>query len=503
VLRTLISLFLGKTTFQVSVAIIFTGAICPAFAGYIHTNLVPPALPREFRGVWVATVNNIDWPSRPGLPVEEQKREMLGILDRAAQLHLNAILFQVRPGCDAFYESRFEPWSEYLTGKMGTPPAPWYDPLAFAIDEAHKRGLELHAWFNPFRARHVSATNTPSLKHISKANPQMVRSYGKDLWLDPGEPAVRDYTMNVVMDVVRHYDVDGVVMDDYFYPYKEKDWRGKLVDFPDWRSWSRYRSSGGTLTRDEWRRDNINQFVERFYTSVKAEKPHVKVGLSPFGIWRPGFPAQIRGLDAFTNLYADSRLWLQKGWIDYLAPQLYWPINAPNQSFPVLLKWWAEQNSKGRHLWPAGTLSRTNHSAAETINQVLLTRKQPGAGGNIHWHIAPLLRNKSGISDSLVKDVYSDLALVPATPWLSKSPPGPVSFSIQEQRAGVSLSWTTNDAVRFWLLQTKAAGRWNTEILPGSMTHITLPGSPDVVALSLIDRCGLASVPDVMARSTP
>src|SRR2546423_2840326 len=235
-------------------AILLTGLrVSASFGAYVPTNLVPPAVQREFRGVWVATLNNIDWPSKPGLKVAEQQQELLRILDRATEVHLNAILLQVRPGCDAFYDSKLEPWSEYLTGKMGAPPAPWYDPLAFAIEEAHKRGLQLHAWFNPFRARHVSATNAASLKHISKANPQMVRNYGKDLWLDPGEPAVRDYSMNVVMDVVRRYDVDGVVMDDYFYPYKEKDERGKLIDFPDWRSWSRYRSSGGTLSRDEWR----------------------------------------------------------------------------------------------------------------------------------------------------------------------------------------------------------------------------------------------------------
>ena len=206
-------------------------------AAYVQTNLAPPALEREFRAAWITTLNNITWPSKPGLPVADQKGELVRILDLAATIHLNALLFQVRPACDAFYESRLEPWSDYLSGRMGVPPAPWYDPLAFAVDEAHKRGLELHAWFNPFRAHHSSGTNPPSAKHVSKAHPELVRKYGKDLWLDPGEPAVHDHTINVILDVVKRYDVDGVVMDDYFYPYKEKekgsDGRVSLVDFPD------------------------------------------------------------------------------------------------------------------------------------------------------------------------------------------------------------------------------------------------------------------------------
>jgi len=484
--------------------LLFVVAPNHASAAYIRTNTVPPTIQREFRGLWVATLNNIDWPSKPGLPVEDQKRELLRIFDRAAQLHLNAILFQVRPACDALYDSHFEPWSEYLTGQMGIPPTPWYDPLTFAVSEAHNRGLELHAWFNPFRARHVSATNAPSLNHISKANPRMVRPYGKDLWLDPGEPACRDYTISVVLDVVKRYDVDGVVMDDYFYPYKEKDRSGKLMDFPDWGSWSRYRTGGGKLARDDWRRQNINDFVERLYTAVKAEKHYVKVGLSPFGIWRSKIPAGIEGLDAFTNLYADSRLWLQQGWVDYLAPQLYWPINAPKQSFPVLLKWWAEQNIKHRHLWPGGALSRVsaNLPASEIVNQVLTTRKQPGAGGNIHWNATPLLRNNFGIADALATSIYSNLALVPATPWLTNTPPAPARLEVREQSNSITMTWTTSEPVRFWLLQSKVGDRWTSQLLPGSETNLTLRSLPDAIALSSIDRRGVASSPEVFARTT-
>jgi uncharacterized lipoprotein YddW (UPF0748 family) len=458
---------------------------------------------REFRGAWVATLNNIDWPSRPGLSVADQKKELQRILDRAVQLRLNALLFQVRPACDAFYESPFEPWSEYLTGQMGRPPAPWYDPLAFAIEEAHQRGLELHAWFNPFRARHVSATNAPSPKHISKMNPQIVRAYGKDLWLDPGEITARDYSLKVILDVVRRYDVDAIVMDDYFYPYKEKDRLGKWIDFPDWRSWTAYRDSGGKLARDDWRRENINKFVEQLYTAIKKEKRFVKMGLSPFGIWRPKNPPQIQGLDAFAALYADSRLWFREGWVDYLAPQLYWPMSAPNQSYAALLIWWSEQNSQNRHLWPAGSVSRVTSSnpPGEILHQIQFSRTQPGVKGNIHWSFTPLLRNTLGIGDAL-RRVYPGVALVPASPWLCDMPTNMPQCHLQDRYGGVYLSWQGDPSIRFWVVQTKKRGEWVTSILPETATRILLEGHPDIVAVTGVGKCGTTSSPEVFAKST-
>src|SRR5260221_6094874 len=209
-------------------------------ANYAASSIVPPKPEREFRAVWIATVNNIDWPSQKNLSSFEQKAELVKILDRAAELNLNAVIFQVRPACDAMYASRIEPWSEYLTGTMGQAPQPFYDPLAFAIDEAHKRGMELHAWFNPYRARHATARSPIPGSHVSKTHPALVRQYGKQLWLDPGEKEGQDYSLSVVMDVVNRYDVDGVHFDDYFYPYKETDRTGKELDFPDATSWRRF-----------------------------------------------------------------------------------------------------------------------------------------------------------------------------------------------------------------------------------------------------------------------
>ena len=206
---------------------------------YVPTDVTPPKPPREFRGAWIATVANIDWPSKPGLSVAEQKAELIELLDHAAQLKLNAVIFQVRPSSDAMYASPIEPWSEYLTGMMGKAPTPFYDPLAFAITEAHKRGLELHAWFNPFRARHLEAKSPVALNHISRTHPELVRRYGDQLWLDPGEPAAREYALRVVMDVVQRYDVDGVQFDDYFYPYPDCD--GTRAEFSGRRELAKIR----------------------------------------------------------------------------------------------------------------------------------------------------------------------------------------------------------------------------------------------------------------------
>ncbi|MDW8310812.1 MAG: family 10 glycosylhydrolase, partial [Verrucomicrobiales bacterium] len=254
--------------------------------------ITPPSPAREFRGAWVATVKNIDWPSRPGLTADQQKAELTAMLDQAARLKLNAILLQVRPACDALYASRFEPWSPYLTGRMGKPPEPYYDPLEFAVTQAHRRGLELHAWFNPYRALVKSPDLEVAPTHVSRKRPELVRDYGKYLWLDPGDPAVQDYSISVVLDVVRRYDVDGVHFDDYFYPYPEKGSDGTEMDFPDEPTWKKYGLRSG-LSRDDWRRQNVNGFIQRLYRSIKAAKPWVKFGISPFGIWRPGHPPQI------------------------------------------------------------------------------------------------------------------------------------------------------------------------------------------------------------------
>lgn len=358
---------------------------------------------KEFRGAWVATVHNLDWPSKPGLSAAQQQAELRAILDRARSLGLNAILFQVRPAADALYASKLEPWSAFLTGTQGE--GLGYDPLAFAVREAHARGIELHAWFNPFRAA-TSASAAFAKSHVSRAHPEWVRRHGSLLWIDPGVPAARDYVLGVILDVVRRYEIDGVHIDDYFYPYPTKG----VSDFADAASWKAHGAASG-LSRGDWRRDNINRFVESLYRRVKAEKPSVKVGISPFGIYRPGVPATIEaGLDAYGQLYCDAKLWLERGWCDYLSPQLYWSIEPAKQSFPVLLDWWRAQSKIGRPVWPGIATERIGSArpAREIAKQIALTRRGTAQPGHIHWDMKALMQDRGGIASLLRREVYGE-----------------------------------------------------------------------------------------------
>ena len=373
---------------------------------------------RELRGVWVATVGNLDWPSAPGLSATRQQEELVTLLDTLAALNANAVIFQVRSAADALYPSALEPWSEVLSGTQGVPPEPLWDPLAFAIESAHARGLELHAWFNPYRARPATSISPAAAAHVSRRRPDLVKAYGKQLWMDPGEEDVAAHSLAVILDVVKRYDVDGIHLDDYFYPYPEKDAAGNVVEFPDEPSFATYVASGGALGREDWRRWNVNKFVKRLHDDVKAVKKNVRVGISPFGIWRPGRPAQVKGFDAYEEISADARTWLQRGWVDYLAPQLYWPIDQREQSFPALLAWWAGQNTVGSFLWPGLAAFRVGEDgrgwpAGEIAEQIRRTRAQPGVTGHILFSARALLENRGGIATELRKDVWAEPAELP------------------------------------------------------------------------------------------
>jgi len=468
---------------------------------YEPSAVAPPTPVREFRAAWIATVANIDWPSKPGLSVVEQKTELLNLLDRAAQLKFNAVLFQVRAVSDAFYASPIEPWSEYLTGTMGKAPVPFYDPLAFAITEAHKRGLELHAWFNPFRAGHPESKSTPAANHITRTHPELVRHYGKQTLLDPGEPETQARALAVMLDVVKRYDVDGVVIDDYFYPYPETNSAGRVIDFPDDASWKKY-GAGRGLNRDDWRRDNVNRFVQKLSQCIKAAKPWVQFGVSPFGIWRPQNPPQIRGFDAYEKIYADSRKWLVNGWVDYLSPQLYWPIAQREQSFPVLLNWWLAQNLRGRHVWPAIADSSVGgkFSPGEIARQIQILREQSVNSGEIHYHLRSVLENRA-LTD-VVRAAYAPPALVPASPWLEATPPEQPQLKITVEKNSVRAQWEISGAeqVRWWLLQFRTNAIWTTEIFPANGTSRTFENfRPDTIALRAVDRLGNASAPVVLS----
>lgn len=478
-------------------------AACCAAPSAVHAQLgSPPELPREARGVWVATVNNIDWPSRPGLPVEEQKAELIRILDHASRLRLNLVIFQVRPAADALYQSAREPWSEFLTGEMGRAPAPFYDPLQFAIEEAHRRGLELHAWFNPFRARYSTA-RPAAPTHISQARPELVKRYAQFLWLDPGQAAAHEHSLEVMLDVVRRYDVDGIHIDDYFYPYQARDSRQRLIPFPDDESYARYRARGGRLARDDWRRSNIDGFVQELYTRVKATKPWVKVGISPFGIWRSGFPSPVVGLDAFIEIYADARKWLREGWLDYIVPQLYWPVSAPRQSYAALLEWWVEQNFKGRQVYAGNGLHRvlagsSGWPVSEITEQIRITRAQRGATGNVFFSMASLLRNPGGLADTLAAKSYAHHALMPATIWLDRAPPPAPRVRVEPHRllvATVAIEPDYGELPFLWVVRLRFGQSWFAEVVPArQLRYLLLRGEParlaDEVAVSAVDRNG-------------
>jgi uncharacterized lipoprotein YddW (UPF0748 family) len=483
-----------------------TGLAAIAHGQAITDSLRPPEPLREFRAIWVATVRNMDWPSSPDLTAGEQQRELLAILDRAAALQMNAIVLQVRPEADALYASRLEPWSRYLTGQQGRKPDTTWDPLAFAVEEAHKRGLELHAWFNPYRAAY-RRTEQRAASHISRRRPDLVVPYGQYLWMNPGVAEVRQLMVRVVLDVVRRYDIDGVHIDDYFYPYPETVARRRL-DFPDEQTYAAYRRSGGRLSRADWRRRNVDLLIRDLYAGVKGEKMWVKVGISPFGIWRPGYPPGIEtGLDAYADLYADARKWLRDGSLDYIAPQLYWPIDSPAQSYPVLLDWWIAENVKSRHVWPGLALyklpltSASRMSADEIVRQIELTRNTLGATGHLHFNARVLMDNVDGISDRLAM-LYREPALVPASPWLDKiGPDRPIASAVRDAESGgilVRFAPQARQAVSRWLIQARVDGVWHTRILPGvDRRHILMDqlAGADLVSVSAVDRNGNVSVP--------
>jgi uncharacterized lipoprotein YddW (UPF0748 family) len=401
------------------------------------------------------------------------------------------------------YASPLEPWSEYLTGTMGRAPQPMYDPLTFAITEAHKRGLELHAWFNPFRALHPQSKSLVAWSHLSRTHPEFIRRYGSQVWLDPGDPAVRAHVLQVVMDVVRRYDVDGVQFDDYFYPYPEKNAAGRDLEFPDGATWQKYGRTSGFYSRDDWRRANVNQFVHSVYQSIKALKPWVKFGISPFGIWRPMYPPQIRGLDAYTKLYADSRLWLASGWLDYLAPQLYWTVDSREQNFPALLGWWVRQNPKGRHLWPGLNAANVGDKwGPEEIDRQLKTmRTQPAARGEIFYHLRNLTDNPA--LTAVVRAEYPQPALVPASPWLDATPPDKPKLTVGESGMGLRFQWASpgGEPAWLWVLQFRTNEVWTTEILPAGLASRTFYNSrPEMVSVCAVDRAGNLSPPAMLGK---
>ncbi len=449
---------------------------------YAPVNERPPAIAREFRAAWVASVYNLDWPSSSGLSADSQQAEMRVILDKLVALKMNAIIFQVRSQCDTIYSSSIEPWSPFLTGTMGR--SPGYDPLAYCIQQARSRGIEVHAWFNPFRA--LSNNSQPVAgNHVTRVAPQITRKYGTMTWCDPAQPDTRARALNVILDVVRRYDIDGVHLDDYFYPYPS----GSLT-FADGKSPAE-------------RRAYVDGFVSNLYSAVKRQKSWVRVGISPFGIWRPGVPAGIEaGIDSYEQLAGDSRKWLKNGWVDYLAPQLYWPISPQKQSFTTLLSWWRQQGS--RPVWPGIATERIggkedHRSASEIINQIDASRKIGNNwNGHIHWSAKSLVKNKGGISTKLA-GTYTQPAAVPPMPWASSKSPAAPGVSAGISKEGTFIRWEPDGSTAKIAVQARIDGTWRTlRIAPSGSKGTTIPRA-DTIAVTAIDRFGNASPPKVLS----
>ena len=401
----------------------------------------------EWRAVWIATVNNIDWPSKPGLSSHEQQKELIAYIDLFKKLNFNAVVLQVRPTADAFYMSEYEPWSIYLTGDQTKAPNPEYDPLAFAIEEAHKRGMELHAWLNPYRV----SQDTANLKfvapnHMYRKNPEIFVRYGKKLYFDPACPETREFVTKVIKDIVTRYDVDGIHFDDYFYPDS---------NFNDARSFAKYSRGYKLEDKMAWRRENVDLIVKMLRDTIKSVKPYVKFGISPYAVWRNlredprGSDTRSYGYTNYDHLHADILLWMEKGWVDYILPQLYFNIGYENADFNVLAKWWRD-NSAGVPVYGGLGTYRLEEkakipawrSAEEIRKQAEIIRGMNVYQGVCYFNAKNMKDNKLGIN-SVLKSLYKNPALVPSLRGFDTTAPvAPVNARMTKNGDILNFRWT-------------------------------------------------------------
>jgi uncharacterized lipoprotein YddW (UPF0748 family) len=369
----------------------------------------------EFRGVWVATVENIDWPSRGNYNSDSQKVEFIRLLNMHQRNGMNAMIVQIRPVTDAFYPSQYEPWSEYLTGKQGQPPVPYYDPLEFMIAETHKRGMEFHAWMNPYRAVFNINKSSVAATHITKIHPEWFLNYGDKKYFDPGIKEAQEYVTNVVKDVVSRYAVDAIHFDDYFYPYRIA---GK--EFPDEASFAKY---GNGMNIDDWRRSNVDSIILSLSKVIKKENPKCQFGISPFGVWRNIAKDSINGSNTragqtnYDDLYADIVLWLKNSWIDYVAPQIYWEFEQKNAPYQTVLDWWSK-HSYGKNCYIGLGIYKAGSNAywkdtMQLPRQIEALRNTPNVQGMIFFSSKSFEKNLNGWTDSLRLNYFKEPAKTP------------------------------------------------------------------------------------------
>jgi len=442
---------------------------------------------REFRGMWVATVSNLDFPANVAGTRDAGIAELGRIVDVAAANGVNALVFQVRPESDALYRTTREPWSRYLTGTQGTDPG--YDPLGELIALAHARGIEVHAWMNPYRAK-VSSSAPVTSTHISQVLAQHAIVYGSATVMDPSAPAVRSWVVTVIDELVRDYDVDGVHFDDYFYPYPISG-----TPFPDNAQYAAYQADGGTMTKLDWRRDNVNQLVRDASQAIAARKPHVRFGISPFGIYKPGAPPGITGLNAYDEIACDPLAWLSNGWIDYVAPQLYWPTTQTGQQFGLLIDWWSAQVSNGQSVFAGHALYKLGSSAAWTLqelrNQVALSRAQyPNVAGSIWFRHANLRDNLGGVQTTFQTDFYASPALPPPVAKARLATVAPPSAEVNGTT--VTLAHATPTQLRAYAIYRRELGVWRLKQVIAAQPGVVTMASGQW-AISAVNRADVES----------
>lgn len=416
------------------------GLICFLFQVSATAQTSPK---RELRAAWIATVANIDWPSQKGLSAHEQQEEYVKLLDHLQSIGMNAIVMQVRPVADVLYPSSYEPWSEYLSGTQGQSSLPYYNPLTFMIEQARQRGLEFHAWFNPYRAS-MKEGFVHSQDHPINQHPEWFVEYGGKWYYDPGIPEAREFVLDAIMETVKHYDLDAVHFDDYFYPYRIA---GK--EFPDSCSYEAY-GMESFEQKDDWRRHNVDYFVENLSERIKKEKPHVKFGISPFGVWRnkdkdPMGSDTRAGVTNYDDLHADILKWLREGWIDYVTPQIYWHIGFELAEYKTLVDWWSK-HTYGKHLYIGQAAYRMGgkgwEDPQEIINQITFNRAHEEVQGSMYFSAKSFVQDVDSVN-SKVKSLYAHKALVPAMDWIYTEAPSAPEFQriSGSQGAGIQLEW--------------------------------------------------------------
>lgn len=395
----------------------------------VENNSLPNSIypKREFRAAWVTTFTNLDWPSVQSRTQssEVQKKEFIHLLNQFEKAKINAVIVQVRAAADAFYPSKLVPWSAWLTGEQGKAPQPFYDPLKFMIEECHKRNMEFHAWFNPLRAVSHKKFSSVTPNHISKLKPEWCFLYDETIYFNPGIPEVHQHVIEVIKEVVEKYDVDGIHLDDYFYPYTVKN-----MGIPDTAAFKKY---GANKSIGDWRRDNINRLVKGIADTIKSIKSYVKFGVSPYAVWRnkkqdPKGSETNSGQTSYDNLYCDTKLWLDKGWLDYIAPQLYWNNDNIYAGFKNLMDWWVTK-ANNRHLYIGHAAYKLNlkdkqgYQTSELIGQINQTRNKSEIQGNIYFRAEAFKDNYQNFIEKFEESLYKYYAIIPTMSWIDSVPP--------------------------------------------------------------------------------